>query len=508
MAISGTIVARKTSSDLLLNEDAARVTCAWDNLRSSDNQQITIEWSAQVLCVDSPADRALLTERFFSASDTREITPVHVSRFLSDELGLTVRRFVGTQDSADLVDGTLDVTVSQLLVEQAKKTAFAAGMAVLPPVTLRIESPSLARQQQLSQVQTRLEAIAQTQSSRAASLTELTRRLAAHDGSAKVLSDLHLNDPLDLYRAASMAESNWASASPALHIATGLGVTSLNPQRPTVASGASKSLSDAGPIRSLRPTRVKGEAALALGCRDGVQLVSAESHRSLRVFKRNAESEFGFNSAGVLEEEQRVLATHSEYGLIGWKFDSDEASLLLPGAARSLVVLSSRVAVFASVHSLGWLRAGKGVEMGLSGTSMIIEIAELPDKLLAIAYADRTIAIVDANAGPSAEPMCRMRMLAPIASICGLDVCGLPRVVAAMTDGTIRAIDPLTCDVVRIGPENYAARTVRGRAGWLALLNADRTKIGLIDLGQPDRLASEIHINAATGNRAADMWFA
>lgn len=507
MTIQGIIVARKTVDDLLLNEDAVRVTCSWNDLRSADNQQIRIEFSAGVVCVDSPADRALLAERFFSASDVREITPAHISRFLNDEVTTALKRYVLSQRSEGLLDGALDVPLSELLAEQCRKTAFAAGMAVLPPYTLRIDSPSVERVRKLSQVQESLDALAQSQTSRAAMLAELTRRLTSHGGNTKVLDGLALTDPLDLYRAAGVADSSWSSATPLLQVGVGTCVSSIDPHRPTLPA-EHPPISDVGPIRSVRTARLDGATVLVIGAREGVAILKPGSCERIASFRMTGSSEFGFNAAGILEEDRSIVATHSEYGAVCWKIRSpDEPQTLSSGATRSLTVLSSKLAVFADVNQLRWVAAGRGIENGLAGTAMIVEIAELPDKLLAIAYADRSIAIVDANAGPSAQPMRTVRMLAPIVSLAGMDVCGLPRVVATMTDGTLRAIDPFTGEVVSIGPGSYAARAVRCRAGHIALLNADRTRIGLIDLMQPDRIASEVHVAAAYGNRAGDVWF-
>lgn len=507
MTVQGIIVARKTVDDLLLNEDAARFGCAWNDLRSLDNQQIRIDFSAGVICVDSPADRALLTERFFSASDAREITPQHISRFLTEEGTTAVKRYILSKQSGDLLDGSLDVPLSELLAEQCRKAAFAAGMAILPPYTLRIDSPSVDRVRKLTQVQERLDALAQTQTSRAAMLAELARRLAQGGGNTKALDGLQLNDPLDLFRAAGVADSTWGDATPALAIGVGPNVAPLNPLRPALPALVS-SVSDVGPIRSIRAARFDGKPALILGCREGVSVLHPDSHQRIASFRMTGSSEFGFNAAGVLEEDRTLIATHSDYGTVSWKLSKPEESRTLSsGASRSLIVLSSKVAVFAEVNQLKWIAAGKEVENGLAGTSMIVEIAELPDKLLAVAYADRSIAIVDANAGPTAQPMRTVRMLAPIASIAGMDVCGLPRVVATMTDGTLRSIDPFTGEVISIGPSSYAARAVRCRAGYIALLNADRTRVAIVDLMQPDRLAAEVHVTAAYGSRAADVWF-
>jgi type IV secretory pathway TrbD component len=504
-----TIVARKTIDDLLLNEDAARFTCSWEDLRSLDNQQIRIEWSAQVVCVDSPADRALLTERFFSASDVREITPTHVGRFLTGEVATAIKRYVLAQTSDHLIDGSLDLPLSELLSEQCRKAAFAAGMAILPPFTLKIDSPSLERLHKLSQVQERLDAITQTQTSRATTIAELTRRLRDAGSNPRALEGIQLSDPLDLYRAAGVADGSWSSATPSLQVTTGATLTAFNPQRPTISPPSDKSLSDVGPIRSIRPTRFRGNDVVALGAREGIALVNPATLERLASFRHSGASEFGFNAAGVLEEDGRLIATHSDYGTLAWDLARPgDAKVLSTGASRSLIVLSSKLAVFAEVNVLKWIAAGREPEQGVAGTSMIVEVAELPDKLLAIAYADRSIAIVDANAGPKAEPINRVRMLAPIVSLCGLDVCGLPRVLATMTDGTLRAIDPFTGEVVSVGPANYAARAVRTRPGWIALLGADRTRVGLIDLMNPGALASEIHVTASLGNRVADLWFA
>ncbi len=507
MTIQGIIVARKTVDDLLLNEDAVRFTCAWGDLRSQDNQQIRIEFSAGVICVDSPADRALLTERFFSASDARELTPAHISRFLTEEVNTAIKRYVLSQRSDGLIDGTLDVPLSELIAEQSRKFAFAAGMAILPPYTLKIDSPSLDRLQKLTQVQERLDAMAANQTSRAVTLAELTRRLSEHSAGARVLEGLHLSDPLDVFRAAGVADASWSNATPALHLAVASAISTLDPHRPTLPP-AGKPSSDVGPIRSIRGSRFDGSNVLAIGSREGVSLLKSDSFERINSYHFSGASEFGFNAAGVLEEDRSVLATHSDYGTLVWKAGGSEPRILSPVPSRSLIVLSSRLAVFAEVNQLRWIAAGRDVESGLTGTSMIVEVAELPDKLLAVAYADRSIAIVDANAGPGAQPMSRVRMLAPIVSIAGLDVCGLPRVIATMTDGTLRSIDPFSGEVVSVGPANYAARAVRCRAGWIALLSADRSRIGLIDLSQPDRIASEVHVAAAFGSRAADVWFA
>lgn len=507
MTVQATIIARKTLDDLLLSEDAARVSCAWDDLRSADNQQICIEWSAGVVCVDSAADRALLVERFFSASDAREITPAHVSRFLCGEMATALKRHVLGQNAESLVNGALDVSLSQMLSEQARKVAFAAGMAVLPPFTLKINSPSLERLHRMAQMQERLDAINQTQTHRAANIAELTRRLRELGGNPHAMDGILLADPLDLYRAAGVVDSAWTSATPPLVVAAGLGVTALNAARPALAMPG-PTISDVGPIRSVRPARYGGEDVLALGCREGVCFTNRSTQARVASFQHSGASEFGFNAVGVIEDGGRVLATHSDYGTIAWNLSEPSSpQVISPAPSRSLVVLSTKLAVFAEVNVLRWIASGREVENGLAGTSMIVEVVELADKLLAIAYADRTIAIVDANAGPRAEPIQRVRMLAPIVGLAAQEICGMPRVLATMTDGTLRAIDPFSGAVVSVGPANYAARAVRARPGWIALLGADRKRIGFVDLTNPAVMASEVHVTASLGKQVTDLWF-
>jgi hypothetical protein len=87
-----------------------------------------------------------------------------------------------------------------------------------------------------------------------------------------------------------------------------------------------------GPLRSVQPAIIDGTHLLLIGARAGVMALDPTAPpESARLFNAApSESQLGFNRA--ILDERTIWASHGEYGLVGWNFDSGE---LVESAAAS-----------------------------------------------------------------------------------------------------------------------------------------------------------------------------
>lgn len=518
MSNSTAILARRTPSEILITDGATRAVCRWERPRSRDGQQIVVEFEAKLACADSAADRQLLAERFLGG-DASSVTVQQATAYLATELETPLRRAVAEQDVASLMSGAHDESLTQLLATRARQVAFAAGLSVEPPLSLRIDSPSLRREQHLAQVQKRLAELAESSAAKSRGVADLAEQLtAATDATvaAEVVATRRLADPLDLLRAASIADPRWDAPTPRLHVAVGdRTATIAAAQSGQVGATRSSATGTIGALRSVRDASVDGAALLLVGGRSGVAAIDPQTHQVVRSFRFDGSSEFGFNAVAFRADDRRLLATHSAYGVVGWSWDAvDGEGVLEPvdeaadEGCRGAIALDGSTVLFVAGTRLVWSSAAHGVRVGAPAASRVVELAMLNEGLVAVAYEDRTLAVVDAHAGTGGSVLMQTRVASPIVSITGVDVCGLSRVAVATEAGQMLLVDPATGESTLLGPPRLPARTIRSRPGLVAVLSPDRTRVNLIDLSRPDASATEVHLAVAYGSRAADLWFA
>ena len=325
------ILATRRDGDVLIADEPARVELRWTELTSADGEVMDVTWSASIWCVDSPADRALLAERFLGGSATSLVVG-RVAADLSRAMLGVVRGVIAAEPADVLLSAAIDAKVTDAIEAAARAAAFSAGLAIVPPLACVITCPSRDRARRLSESSERLAAIAVTDDARACSMTELSRVLVEASGdparAARSVAAIRLADPLDLLRVTALVDPSWSAASPALWIAAGTRLARVNVSNAKIDSQNSTSLGEAlGPIRSISSARIDDVDVLMIGARDGVHVVTIDDGVHIRQsFRHDTGSEFGFNSACFIEAGRRIVATHSQAGIVSWLLDDASAA--------------------------------------------------------------------------------------------------------------------------------------------------------------------------------------
>lgn len=497
-------IARRTANGLVVDERPVRVAARWTDLPSRDGERFDVEWTGHVACVDTPADRALLSERL-SAVNCDALDAARVGRMIVDEVRPAVARWVGSHEAAAMLDGTRDAELSATLETEARRVGFAAGLRVTAPFAVTIDSPTVRRAQDAARARRQLDALAADRAKHDADFDALRTSLADGDRAAAIRAATRV-DGRDLLRAVAAADANWSRATPTLWIAAGDRLIAVDPTdanlsaEPIVVSGV-------GPIRSVRAA---GDALL-VGGRDGVAIVDREG-RTLRTLSLSGGGDFGFNAACVLPATGEVLATHSTHGLVRWRGDRP-AEIVSIGPAktggRALLAVADDAAVLLDGDG-GLLHLTAGADAATpigASASPIRDVAPLDGGHVAIVDADRNVAIVHPR-DVAGGPITRTRVASPVAAITGVDLCGVPRVLVSFENGSAALVDAETGATTPIGDASWPARVVRSRPGFVAALGVDRSRVAIFDLSQPDARPTELHVATLTGRRVSDLWFA
>lgn len=496
------ILATRRGGDVLIADDPVRVNLRWADLRSADGEEIAIEWTASLACVDSPADRALLAERFLDAAPSLAVG--RVAADLSAAMASAIRTAVASKHTDALVDGSTNDDVAAAIETSARSAAFAAGLAILPPFELAITSPSRDRARRLSASREQLAAIAERDEIRARSMAELSKAIVESSGdrarTAKAVAAIRLADPLDLLRVTALVEPSWAAASPSLWIAAGTKLARVEVADAKVDPNAVASLGDSlGPIRSINPARIDGIDVLLVGARDGVYVVTTDGGVRVRdSFRHDPGSEFGFNSACFVERDRRIVATHSQAGIVSWSIDAPivPPTVTAVGRARCAIAVDTHRVVFLVDGRLAMYTHGVGVEP-FAGNSRLMSVdIDTPGGRM------RKLVREEIVGGSEA------RYVSAVAIEDEIDVAGVPCCIRALAAGGLEMVDVSGKTRLPIGAATLAARSVVARPGFVAAVSVDRTRVSLIDLARPDATHGDLNLSIALGSRIADVRFA
>lgn len=492
------ILATRRDGDVLIADEPTHVEITWPDLPTSDGESLAIRWSASMCCVDSDADRTLLAERYLNGTAST-LAAGRVSKDLALAIAPALTKAAAAMAADTVLDSQRD-NIAQLIEREARRAAFAVGLAILPPYRMMVTCPSRERAARLAEAGDRLAAVARHDDTRAASLAELTQTIAtASDNpllAQRAIASIRLGDPLDLLRATAIVDPSWSSTSPRLWIAAGTQVAVVDVTRPAISTAQTRSPGDAlGPVRSVSPARVDDSDVLLVGARDGVYVVSVEEPiRTLHTLRFDTGSEFGFNAACFLPVERTVVASHSQAGIVAWSLERPETpSVVAIGRARSVIAVGEdRAAILVDGKLTSYARGFEPEPM--SGETREIESAmNGRRRRLREEPSDGS----DGRYSPA------------VAAEDEIEVGGVARVVRPLAAGGLEMIDVAGGGMrLPIGPGNLAARWVIARPGFVAAVSVDRTRVLLIDLARPEAVHAELNIVTALGSRVADVCFA
>ena len=501
------ILATRRGGEVLIAEDPVRVDLAWPTLKSADGDEMSVRWTASVACVDSAADRALLSERFFADEGSSTLAIGRVGIELARAIAASVGQIVEQSSSDELTRGSSQTEFSAKILAAARSAAFAGGLALLPPYEVSIRSPSRERASLIAETEDRLATLAASDDARARSLADVAKAIAESAGDSQrarqILSTLRLSDPLDVLRATAIVEPSWSAATPSLWIAAGSKLGRLD--MTTLRLDASEAISidpSLGPIRSVSATQIDGADFLLVGVRDGVHVVTNdESPRVTKSLRFATDSEFGFNAACFVAGDRTIVATHSKAGIVAWPLEGNVSPFAVAvEGARSVITNSDESNDVAALIVNGGLtvftREGGVVPFAGNLRLMSMNIGGRDGATVRKLIREDLISAAD------------VRFAKPVGVEDEIEVGGVPRAVRPLATGGLVMMDAAGLTSLPIGPTSLVARSVAARPGFVAAISVDRTRVAIIDLSQPEKVAAEIHVAATLGNRVADIEYA
>src|SRR4051794_36817685 len=137
--------ARRNGTQIELRSAPLRLAWPLTSLVSSDGHSLTATFSCSFSPLDSPTERRMLEEVFLA--DKPAATADDIFRYFAPALQSAAARSASTKSASDWFSNHSDSPLLHALLETTKSLAFTAGLEVLPPHRLDIDSPTLARQQ-------------------------------------------------------------------------------------------------------------------------------------------------------------------------------------------------------------------------------------------------------------------------------------------------------------------------------------------------------------------------
>lgn len=316
---------RVSPIEILLNEDG---------LTARDRYQCQAQVRLRVAVLP---ERMELRTFYTSVLGSRRVAKLEaVARHLQPGVRDALVAVAAGHDAAALVGGTVADTVGRAVAEAANAACFSAGMTLQVTPTIRFESEALRQVQDTEQqalcrraeheAQRHIqEALEQAQGEHLDHLSALLTRLrdlsAASPGVGlpELLRSFNEQQRGEIYEAFFAAEKP-ASRTRWIVVAAGEELLYFDPDQTERPGRRLTVAGSAGPARSIQTVRASdGCLALLLGAATGVYrlpLDRAEPDLTLKVPGPPA-VRGGFN--GVACVDDRILASHSELGLLEWR---------------------------------------------------------------------------------------------------------------------------------------------------------------------------------------------
>jgi hypothetical protein len=542
MPLKDNELARREAGAIECRTEPLRVSWTLSDLASGDSHSLDIRFSCSVRVADNVADRRMFAEVFRShESVTSEVLSQHFQRIL-----LAAAAGLAAQSKAAEVVGSSDAQHQQWIAalrEAANPVAFAAGLELLAPFQLDIESPTLQRQRLEEIARARAEARTAGQAQQLQRASELLKqfqelRKAAPDLPAgKLLEQISAADRGATLQTLLLATSHESrSTQTLLYAVSGNSLVRIDPRTSPPRLNLISLPQDLGPLRSVQSGIVDGKSVLLIGARSGVMIVEPQAPQNARVYPvPNLESQLGFNAA--ICTNGQLFATHAEAGVVAWRISEPtspvevfaetasqspaapggaDVSILVSGSvrsssptfartmgARNLIPLDGSTIAYSLGNELIVRDHHSRTALPAHSHSEIIALLPTPRSIIAV-HQDGTIAVLDRASRHFSEVRHRGGRITAAGQMPWL---GDVRVLLATDEGPIDCIgldDPLVTEY--LSPYR-GLKIVSASADLIAAVSPDRQRIILWNTPDPQRPAGEVHVTSQTRHRIADIEF-
>ncbi len=511
---SSPILARPDALGVLQSTGLA-TRCEWalEELLASDEERLSVQWSATLRVRPEKAEVTLLAE----ATGPMEVSASAACGLLSAAMKSAGAAVVSSRTAEYwLTPAGLEELKARLL-ESATARAFACGIEVLAPHEISIRSDSLDKRKRLAGQMRHLSGLAELLGQFEAACAK-----SPNISAGQLLQQFSPSDQPELVRNVlrasaekSPARAVWAVAGPDLlrldPAGDGLAITrlplpdSLGPLR-SVQAVEGSSVADPSSQRAEQAPGASETAAgglLLIGARSGVMLVDPARPDAPRLFAASGlQSARGFSR--VVIYQNHIVASHSEAGLFAWALDEPaKVELRAAGAARWLSRVHDRLVYMLGDQLINLGPNGKAEVLAIFPAGELADILPLPGGLLLVRR-NGTIARLDQRGRIQPLPW---QAPGPVTCAGLLPWLSEERLLLGMESGTILARG-LNDEVTQQYHGRYGElRGVWGCAQFVAAVPADRQRIAMWRPWEASAIAGEVFITAKTGHRIADVCF-
>jgi hypothetical protein len=450
---------------------------------------------------DAPADRQLLREALLS--NRNEATLKCLAALFDESLRALAAGLAGHVLAKDLDEQTRSEW-QEKMASQANRVAFAAGLAVLWPVSLLIQSPTLQR---LSRVQQTQDLLSQIQH---------VRQTHPDLVGGALLNFLDMNDrPAVL---ASMLLAEGRNGATALAVAGDrlirISLDALQSEAPPTTQPQPKVEQEQinpaiGPLRSVNIAKIAGENVLILGGSAGLAILG---HQGQAYLAPDCDSLLGFSHA--LLDANHLVARHGGIGVLSWQIGQPAPACLLASneALASQAPASGELALLAEGQYL--ISSGPRIWALRQGKITPLDTAEYPAPVIRLIQRDADVIAVrsDGSVQRIERPSAKIVALFPprgspgtVTAAGAIPMAGSCRLLLAAQDNLIRCVGLEDGIVTEFRSGHVGLRMLSGGAGWVMGVSADRQRLILWPAHDGRQSAAEIHVTSLVRHRIAGI---
>lgn len=547
-------LARWKNGQLELRPQPLRVRWELADLVTSDGHGLRLTFSCSVQALADATERRMLQEVLLQhRTSVGEDTLV---AHFTPALRSAAERLTEARRVNELLSDDGKRAAAEALRKAGSAVAFACGVELLPPFHVDADSPTLQQQRLLAMQRTLAEQKAAGQLEhlqRAGDLLkqfQSLRQTAPELSAGQVLQQVSPTDRGSVFQTLLLAAARrggesrpptlWAVAGPFLvriEAGEGGGVAS-NPRLIPLPETL-------GPLRSVQPARVDGEAVLLVGARSGFLVVRPENPEEPEEFlDPGIDSQLGFNSVVYLPDSDSFVACHGDGGIVRWsRGDRGEPADVIrtwqlqpsapvtpahqPTAAaghggsivnsmmgagggsaraagpRHLIPLDGNRLLF----SLGGgLRVyGRDGVSNIGGAEPADAVAIVPDeRRVAVVAEDGTLRVFERD---SLALVSRERRSGRVRAAAGLPWLGEVRLLLASDEGPVYCVGPDDELVTQYVSAHRGLRQVAGSASAVAAVSPDRQRLIVWNSWDGRKPAAELALAALAKHRIADVSF-
>jgi hypothetical protein len=484
-----------------VQDNPVQLSWEWSNLTTADGHALSVRFSCSMRAPDAPADRQLLREALLS--NRNEATLKCVAALFDESLRAMAAGLAGHVLAKDLDEQTRSEW-QEKMASQANRVAFAAGLMVLWPISLLIQSPTLQR---LSRVQQTKDLLAQIENVRQAHPDlvggALLNFLAVPDRPA-VLASMLLAEGRNGATALAVAGDRLIRIS--LDAPQSEAHQSTQPQPKIEQQQINSAI---GPLRSVSIAKIAGENVLILGGSAGLAILG---HQGQAYLAPDCDSLLGFSHA--LLDGHQLVARHGGIGVLSWQIGQPAPACLL---ARNEELAgqgpaSGELALLAEGQYL--ISSGPRIWALRHGEISPLDTADYPAPVIRLIQRDADVIAVrsDGSAQRIERSSGKIVALFPprgtpgtITTAGAIPMAGSCRLLLAGQDNVIRCVGLEDGIVSEFRSGHVGLRMVSGGAGWVMAVSGDRQRLIFWPAHDGRQIAVEIHVTSLVRHRIAGI---